>query len=71
LTTLDIRYTHIDYDEQFLLQKNAHLPRLLNLCIEYKRLVDITNNFRTVKRLDCQKPFVQLFNFHQYFPSLY
>jgi hypothetical protein len=77
LTLLDLQCTHVDYAEQFLLKKNVHLPRLLNLCIEYKSLAKITNNFTNnterfnfskLKCLDLCQPFVPPENFHQYFP---
>jgi hypothetical protein len=47
LKLLDLKWAHVDYAEQLLLKKNAHLPRLLNLCIEDKSLITITNNFTT------------------------
>ncbi len=45
LTLLDIKWAHIDYAELFLLEKNIRVPRLLNLCIKYISLAEITNNF--------------------------
>jgi hypothetical protein len=79
LTLLNLKWGHVDYAEQFLLKKNIHLPRLLNLCIEYKSLVKITNNFvndatcfnfSKLINLDVCHPFVRPENFHQYFPLL-
>jgi hypothetical protein len=79
LTRLDLQYAHADYAKQFLLKKNAHLPRLSNLRIEYKSLAKITKNFVndvthfnlcTVERLDVCEPFVYPKNFHEYFPLL-
>ncbi len=77
LTFLDLQYAHDDYVELFLLKKITHLPRLLNLRMEYKSLTRITNNFtndathfnfRTIKYLDVCEPFVRPDNFQEYFP---
>jgi hypothetical protein len=79
LTFLDLKCAYIDYVELFLLAKNVHLPCLLNLCIKYKSLTTITNNFTndamhfnfgTLKSLDVCEPFVHRENFDQYFPLL-
>jgi len=79
LTFLELKYAHNDYAELFLLEKNMHLPRLLNLSLEYKSLITITNNFTNdanhfnfgkLKSLDIYQPFVRPVNFHQYFPLL-
>jgi hypothetical protein len=79
LTFLDLKWAHNDYAQLFLLEKNAHLPRLLNLCISYISLTMITNNFTTdatrfnfgtLKSLDACQSFVRPENFHQYFPLL-
>ncbi|CAF2587448.1 unnamed protein product [Rotaria sp. Silwood2] len=79
LTFLDLQYTHVDYIELFLLKKNTYLPRLLNLCMEYKSLTMITNNFTNnpthfnfgkLKSLDICESFVRPENFHEYFPLL-
>ena len=76
LTYLDLRHAHVDYAEQFLLIKNAHVPHLMHLCIRYKSLVAITNNFtndvtqfnfRTVKYIDGCELFVRPKRFSQYF----
>jgi hypothetical protein len=78
LASLDLEYAHIDYVELFLLAKNTHLPRLLNLSVEYKSLTKITSNFTsdaihfnfgTVESLDVYQSFVRPINFH-YFPLL-
>ena len=75
LTLLDLKYAHVDYAELFLLKKNTHLPRLLNLCIEYESLTMITNNFTNdathfnfgkLKSLDVCQSFVRPENFHLY-----
>ena len=80
LTSLDLKYAHVDYAKQLLLKANAHLPRLLNLCIKYKSLRTITNefttdanlfNFRTLRSVDVCESSVQPENFNQYFPLLY
>ena len=79
LTFLDLKYAHVDYVELFLLRKNAHLPRLLNLSVKYESLSRITNNFTndamhfnfgTLKNIDVCQPFVRPENFHRYFPLL-
>jgi hypothetical protein len=79
LTFLSLQYAHVDYAELFLLKNNVHLPSLLNLCIKYKSLAKITNNFTndatcfnfgTLKSLDVFQTFVRSENFHQYFPLL-
>jgi hypothetical protein len=79
LTFLDLKCPHDDYAELFLLEKNAHLPHLLNLRMEYELLKTITNNFNidatyfnlgTLKGLDICLLFVCPENIHQYFPFL-
>ncbi|CAF3562791.1 unnamed protein product [Rotaria sp. Silwood1] len=79
LIFLDLEVAHIDYVEQFLIDKNTHLPCLLNLIIGYESLAIVTNNFTNdAARLTCSKlkcleisePFVPPENFHQYFPLL-
>ena len=79
LTFLNLADAHVDYAEQFLLTKNAYVPRLVNLHIKYKSLAAITNNFTnevtqfnftTVKRLDTCDSSVHLENCHLYFPLL-
>jgi hypothetical protein len=79
LTMLHLNFSHVDYAEQFLLEKNAHLPRLSNLWIEYESFAKITNNFTedakhfnfgTLKCLNGKKRFVNRKGFYQYFPRL-
>jgi hypothetical protein len=79
LTFIDLKCAHVDYAELFLVKKNMHLPRLLNLSIEYKSLITITNNFTndaacfnfgTLESLDLCQSFVRPGNFHEYFPLL-
>jgi hypothetical protein len=79
LTLLDVEYAHVDYVELFLLQKNIHLPCLLNLTMKYNLLKMITNNFtndpthfnlKTLNSLDVCQSFVYPENFHEYFPLL-
>jgi len=79
LIFLDLYSAPADYAKQFLLKKNAHLPRLLYLCIGCKSLRCITNNFTidpthfnfgTLKRLHLRQEFYYPENFHQYFPLL-
>jgi hypothetical protein len=45
LILLNLFKAHVDYVEQLLCDKNTHLPALLDLCIEYKSLAIITNDF--------------------------
>ncbi|CAF1281091.1 unnamed protein product [Rotaria sordida] len=79
LIYLNLSSAHVDYAEQFLVEKNTHLPHLLTLHIKYESLLMITNNFtNNATRLKCSKlkslnisePFVRSENFHQYFPLL-
>jgi len=79
LKFIQLQAAHADYAEQFLFEKNSHLPRLINLCIGYTSLAIITNNFTNdttrfnfgkLEILNTPKPFVRPENFHQYFPSL-
>jgi hypothetical protein len=79
LMVLNLISNHVDYAEQFLFDKNTHLPRLFNLSIRYESLALVTNNFTNdAARLNCGKltnltiwePFVRPENFHQYFPLL-
>ncbi|CAM2719069.1 unnamed protein product [Rotaria socialis] len=79
LKFLDLQYAHVNYAELFLLKNNVHLPRLLNLRVEYESLANLTNNFtndatyfnfHTLKSLDVCQSFVRPENFHHYFPLL-
>jgi hypothetical protein len=79
LIQLDLYLAHVDYAEQFLIDKNCHLPRLLNLDIKYESLATVTHNFTNdATRLTCAKltslildePIVRPGNFDQYFPLL-
>jgi hypothetical protein len=79
LIQLDLYLAHVDYAEQFLIDKNCQLPRLLNLGIKYESLATVTHNFTTdATRLTCAKltslildePIVRPGNFDQYFPLL-
>ncbi|CAF3342186.1 unnamed protein product [Rotaria sp. Silwood1] len=79
LTFLDLTLAHLDYAELFLLEKTMHLPRLLNLAMQYESLTTITNNFTTnaiyfnfgkLISLDICPSFVRPENFRQYFPLL-
>jgi hypothetical protein len=78
LILLNLVKAHVDYAEQLLDDQNSHLPALLDLCIEYKSLATITNNFTNdaicrncakIKKLHTNS-FLPPKNFHQYFPSL-
>ncbi len=79
LIDLDLSDAHVDYAEQFLFDKNTHLPRLRILIISYTSLAMVTDNFTNdAARVNCSKltslhvsePFVRSENFHQYFPLL-
>jgi hypothetical protein len=79
LLLLDLTKAHVDYIEQFLIETNTHLPRLLDLHINYESLALVTNNFTNdATRLTCAKltclviddPFVRPKYFDQYFPLL-
>ena len=79
LMFLCLKEAHDDYVEQLLLEKNAHLPRLLNLHIQHQSLSTISNgftkdpkqfNFGTLKNLDLCESFIRPLNFHEYFPLL-
>ena len=76
LTSLNLTDAHVDYAIQFLLTKNAYVPRLRNLHITYKSLATITNdftiditrfNFTTLKHIDVGESFVHQEIFYQYF----
>jgi hypothetical protein len=75
---LNLMEAHVDYAEQFLVNKNIHLPCLLDLYIKYESLAIVTNNFindatrptcAQLKRLHMDN-FVRPKNFHKYFPLL-
>jgi hypothetical protein len=79
LTDLNLKLAHMDYAEQFLVEKVVHVPRLLKLTIIYESLAMVTNNFTNdATRLHCSRlkilhtggPFVQPENFRRYFPLL-
>jgi hypothetical protein len=78
LTFLDLERAHVDYAELFLLKKNMHLPRLVNLSINYKLLTTITNNFTNdvtlfhfgkLRSVGCRQ-FVPPENFRKYSPLI-
>ncbi len=80
LTFLDLKCAHVDYVEEFLLQKRTHLPTLLNLSMKYQLLAKITNNFtndatqynfKTIKSLDVDQVFIRPESVEQYFPLLW
>jgi hypothetical protein len=79
LTFLDVEYARVDYAKLFLLKTNVYLPRLLNLCITYESLTEITKNFTNdamdfnfgkLKSLYVRRSFDRPKNFHVYFPFL-
>jgi len=79
LILLNLLEAHDDYAEQFLLNKNTHLPCLLDLCVRYESLAILTNNFTNgttslnciqLKRLHTDEAFVRPKAFQKYFPLL-
>ncbi|UJR29444.1 hypothetical protein I4U23_010656 [Adineta vaga] len=77
LTNLTISTTCIDYSEQFLVDTNTRLPRLIELHIQYECLEIVTEKFtRNATRLNCSKiqrlilhkPMVHCEDFYTYFP---
>jgi len=79
LTSLDIRFVHIDYVEQFLDESKTRLPHLTELHIEYDQLKTVTENFTRdatrlicsqVKRLIIKEVVVYPKDFYLYFPLL-
>jgi hypothetical protein len=56
LTSLSVRYCHIDYVDQFLNETKTHLPRLTELIVNYNQLTIVTENFtRNATRINCAK----------------
>ena len=56
LTSLDLRYGHRDYVEQFLNETKTHLPCLTELAVVDVCLKTLTNNFtRDETRRNCVK----------------
>jgi hypothetical protein len=79
LTRLNLFQAHLDYAEQFLIDKNTYLPRLLNLFIKYETLVIVTENFSNdvtpanfgkLESVSLDNPFDRPENCYQYFPLL-
>jgi hypothetical protein len=79
LILLNLYLAHVDYAEQFLIDKNCHVPRLQNLGIKYESLATVTHNFTNdatrligtkLTSLKINEPIVRLRNFDQYFPLL-
>jgi hypothetical protein len=78
LTRLTIIYNHIDYVEQFLVETNTRLPRLMRLDIRYEHLEIVTESFtRDATRQNCSKldginfceSIVHAEKFYLYFPN--
>jgi len=79
LFQLNLYDAHIDYVEQFVCDKNAYVPSLHTLILEYEELVTVTNNFtndstrfncRQLKRLISDKSRMFSERFRLYFPGL-
>jgi len=79
ITFPHLKLAHVDYAEQFLFEKMTHLPRLLDLRINYESLKMITNNFTIdttcfnfskVKDLYLDGSFLHPDVFYQYFPLI-
>ena len=79
LKILQLQSAHPDYAEQFLLEKNAYLPRLELFFIKYESLAIVTDNFTNdterlkfskLRKLSIREYFVLPEKFYQYFPKL-
>ncbi len=79
LTELNLRYAHIDYVEQFLINTRIYLPHLNVIHVQYDYLTYVTENFiNNATRLNCAKvkyvsieeAMVHSKDFYLYFPSL-
>jgi hypothetical protein len=79
LMCLNLIDAHADYIEQFLFEKNTHLPCMMELSVKYKPLAMVTSNFANdAAHFNCSKvtslrtdmAFVRPKAFHQYFPLL-
>jgi hypothetical protein len=79
LTELDLRYAHIDYVEQFLINTRIYLPHLNVIRVQYQHLTIVTENFTNnatrlncakVKRVITEEAMVHSKDFYLYFPSL-
>lgn len=81
LISLTIHFQRTVYVEQFLVDTNTHLPKLIDLTISYNNLVSVTENFtRNVTRRNCSKVQTLTFtirtitvhskDFYLYFPCL-
>ncbi|CAF1575318.1 unnamed protein product [Rotaria sp. Silwood1] len=56
LILLNLVQAHVDYAEEFLIDKNIHLPSLLNLRIKFESLEMVTKNFTNdTTRFTCAK----------------
>ncbi|CAF4545669.1 unnamed protein product, partial [Rotaria sp. Silwood2] len=56
LVKLHLNLAYIDYVEQFLYERNAHLPRQLSLQIQYETLSILKINFTNyAARVNCAK----------------
>ncbi|CAF4007564.1 unnamed protein product [Rotaria sordida] len=56
LILLNLAQAHVDYAEEFLVDKNIHLPCLLNLRIKFESLEMVTKNFTNdATHLTCAK----------------
>ncbi len=79
LLSVDITDAHMDYMEQFLLETKTHLPRLIELKVDYKDLKTVTMNFKRdamrhnfskVKQLIVHEFTILSNNVYQYFALL-
>ncbi|CAF3093244.1 unnamed protein product [Rotaria sp. Silwood2] len=77
LLALSLHISHVNYAEQFLFEKNTHLPRLLKLTIDYEVFAMVTDYFTNdavrhncanLQSLDTNELFVRPKHFHQCFP---
>jgi hypothetical protein len=79
LFNLDLKRAHVDYVEQFLVNKFCYIPCLLKLGVKYAPLVSVTNDFTNdstrfacskLKHLCVDEPFIRPEHFHRYFSTL-
>jgi hypothetical protein len=79
LISITLIEAHIDYVNEFLRHTNSHVPCLLQLRINYDKLVTVTNNFTSdltrincaqLKKLMIEEEIVYPKHFYLYFPFL-
>ena len=77
LVSLDVRFAHMNYIEQFLSERKAYVPRLTELTVIFNELAMVTNNFTreelrnncgNVKRLFYMSSWAHPKDFYLFFP---